>query len=96
MAAYLIAEVTEVMDPTGFDEYRSKVGPVIAKYGGVYRAAGGACDRVEGDWNPGVVVLIEFPSMARAKEWYAADDYRELKELRMRSAKTNLIFTEGL
>ena len=35
MAAYLIAEHI-ITDPAKFEEYRSKVGPMMAKYGGRY------------------------------------------------------------
>jgi len=35
MPAYLIAEHV-VTDATKFEEYRTKVGPMIAKYGGRY------------------------------------------------------------
>jgi uncharacterized protein (DUF1330 family) len=35
MAAYLIAE-HKITDPAKFEEYRIKVGPMIAKHGGRY------------------------------------------------------------
>ncbi|MCI0825277.1 MAG: DUF1330 domain-containing protein, partial [Chloroflexi bacterium] len=35
MAAYVIADI-EVTDPAAFEEYRQKVAPMIAKYGGKY------------------------------------------------------------
>jgi uncharacterized protein (DUF1330 family) len=35
MPAYLIAEHV-ITDATKFEEYRTKVGPMIAKYGGRY------------------------------------------------------------
>jgi len=35
MPAYLIAE-HKITDPIKFDEYRTKVGPMIAKHGGRY------------------------------------------------------------
>jgi hypothetical protein len=35
MPAYIIAEHT-ITDPAKFEEYRTKVGPIIAKHGGRY------------------------------------------------------------
>jgi hypothetical protein len=40
MAAYLIVE-HKIKDPAKFDEYRIKVGPMIAGHGGPYIAKGG-------------------------------------------------------
>jgi uncharacterized protein (DUF1330 family) len=34
--------------------------------------------------------------MARANRWYASDEYRELKALRLRTARTNLVLLDGL
>jgi uncharacterized protein (DUF1330 family) len=39
MAAYLIAE-HKITDPAKFEEYRIKVGPMIAKHGGRYLTKG--------------------------------------------------------
>jgi uncharacterized protein DUF1330 len=41
MPAYLIAEHT-VTDPKKFEEYRVKVGPIIAKHGGRYITKSGS------------------------------------------------------
>ena len=40
MAAYLIAE-HKITDANKFEEYRTKVGPMIAKNGGRYLSQGG-------------------------------------------------------
>ena len=95
MAAYIIAEL-EITDPEAFDEYRAGVPETIEKYGGTYLARGGAIETAEGDWSPKRLVILRFESMARAKEWHASEDYRDLKALRQRSANTNLIMVEGV
>jgi uncharacterized protein (DUF1330 family) len=95
VAAYLVAEITEVLDPAGLEQYRQGVPAVVEQYGGRYLAVGPA-EQHEGEWSPGVLVIIEFPSMQRAREWHDADDYRALKELRMRCARTNLVFVDGV
>jgi hypothetical protein len=40
MAAYLVVEHT-ITDPAKFEEYRARVGPMIAKHGGRYLTKGG-------------------------------------------------------
>lgn len=95
MPAYVIAEL-EVTDPAAFEEYRKGVPATIAAYGGRYIARGGALDALEGGWNPKRMVVLEFPSMDRARAWYSSDEYRPLMQLRQRAAKTRAILLEGL
>jgi uncharacterized protein (DUF1330 family) len=40
-------------------------------------------------------VIIEFPSVARAKEWWSSEEYRPAKAIRQASAVTELIVVEG-
>jgi uncharacterized protein (DUF1330 family) len=95
MAAYLIVDI-EVTDPAAFEEYRQKVPASIAKYGGKYLARGGQFEVLEGSWTPKRVVVLEFESMERAKQWYNSPEYRPLKLLRQKSAITNAIFVQGV
>ena len=82
MAAYLIAEHI-ITDSAKFEEYRTKVGPMIAKHGGRYITKGGTHKLPEGGhWNPERVVIIEFPSMAALNNWYNSPEYQPLIALR--------------
>lgn len=95
MVAYLIGQIEEVTDSAGFNQYREQVGPVLAKYGGRYLAVGQG-ENKEGRWGPATYVLLEFPSLERAQEWYDSAEYRPLKELRQRSARGNIVFLNGM
>ena len=82
MAAYLIAEHV-ITDAAKFDEYRTKVGPMIAGYGGRYLTKGGSHKLPEGGhWQPERVVIIEFPDMDRLNAWYNSPEYAPLIALR--------------
>jgi uncharacterized protein (DUF1330 family) len=94
MPAYFIVDL-EVTDPAGFDEYRQLVPATIQQYGGRYVVRGGAVETLEGDWQPKRVVVLEFPSVEQAKRWYNCEEYRGLKALRFKTAKTRLILVEG-
>jgi uncharacterized protein (DUF1330 family) len=94
MAAYVIADLT-ITDPQGFEAYRQMVPATIAQYGGKYVVRGGRTDTLEGNWDPKRLVIIEFESAERAKQWWACEEYREAKALRQRTANTNLIIVEG-
>lgn len=95
MAAYLIAALTEITDPSGMDEYRMKVGPVVERYGGQYLAAG-LPDVKEGDSQSILAAVIQFPSMEKLQAFYAADDYQQLKSLRQRATRGHVLFLDGL
>ena len=94
MPAIVIADV-EITDPAGFEEYRARVPATIAAFGGRYLVRGGATEVKEGDWSPRRLIVLEFPSLARAREWYASPAYAPLIALRERSARTRLVFAEG-
>ena len=95
MAGYVIVEI-EVTDPVGYEEYKNLAGATVAKYGGKYIVRGGRTEVLEGDWNPKRIVLLEFESAQRAKEWLNCQEYREPRKMRHRTAKTNMIVVEGV
>jgi uncharacterized protein (DUF1330 family) len=51
---------------------------------------------LEGDWPTGRFVILEFPSAARAREWWDSEDYRPAKALRHATASTKMILVEGV
>ena len=95
MAVYVIVNV-RVTDPARYEEYRGKVPATIAHYGGRYLARGGAVEALEGDWQPERLVVLEFESMERFREWYDSPDYAPLKQLRQEAAATQFVIVEGL
>jgi uncharacterized protein (DUF1330 family) len=97
MPAYLIA-AHDIADAAAFDEYRAKVVPMIASYGGRYITKGSGHRFPEGgDWKPERVVIIEFPDMASLERWYNAPEYQPLIALRKASTSERdmLIIIEG-
>jgi uncharacterized protein (DUF1330 family) len=96
MAAYCIFDILKINDAEKVERYRSRVGPVVEKYGGRYLVTGGQIDVLEGDWRPTLPVIIEFPSLEHARRWYASEDYRELKALRLSAVMSNGVIVEGL
>jgi uncharacterized protein (DUF1330 family) len=95
VAAYVISDV-EVLDPALVERYRSLAQDAIAKYGGRYVARGGTIEAVEGGWAPKHIVIVEFPTMERAREWYRSAEYSEALEVRRRALNRRLIFVEGV
>lgn len=94
MVAYVISEV-EPRDTALIDRYRMLAAASIKKYGGRYIVRGGPIEPVEGGWKPCQMVIVEFPSMDRAREWYRSEDYAEALTVRDRALTRRLIFVEG-
>jgi uncharacterized protein (DUF1330 family) len=94
MTAYVIGDV-EILDPAGYEEYRQGVPATIAAYGGRYLVRGGATEVAEGEWTPKRLVILEFESMARAKAWLESPEYRPLRQIRQRCAKSELVVVDG-
>ena len=95
MAAYVIANI-DVKDPERYQDY-IKMSPVsIAKFGGRFVARGGKTDVLEGRWVPKRLVLLEFPSAERAREWWTSDDYAPAKALGQATSYGELVIVEGL
>lgn len=95
MAAYVIAEI-DVTDPVGYEEYRRLGPPTVAAYGGKFVVRGGKVEVLEGDWAPKRLVVLEFESAERAKKWWASKEYSAAKQVRQKSASTNMIVVEGV
>jgi uncharacterized protein (DUF1330 family) len=95
MAAYLIGDV-EVIDAAGFEVYRQQVPATIAAHGGRYLVRGGAIEKLEGVGSPKRCVVLEFPSMAQLKTWWDSPEYKVLRDLRERTARSNIFVTEGV
>src|SRR5437588_11545249 len=95
MSAYVIVEI-DIVDPTGYEEYKKLAGATVEKYGGRYIVRGGAVETLEGDWKPKRIVVLEFESVHRAKEWLNCEAYRELRKMRHRTAKTKMIVVQGV
>lgn len=95
MPAYVIVEV-DVHDPVLYEEYKKLTPGSIVPYGGKFIVRGGAAETVEGDWQPKRIVVLEFPSVEKAKEWWDSPGYREARGIRQRAAHTRMIVVPGV
>lgn len=68
MPAYIIVDV-KIYNSIAYDEYKKPTPASIAAYKGKFIARGGATETLEGDWDPGRVVILEFLSKEQAKQW---------------------------
>jgi len=94
MAAYIVADLN-VHDPEGVQEYRQRVPAVIAQFGGRYLTRGGDMQVLEGDREPSRIVILEFPDMAAARQFYNSPEYADLIPLRQKTCDSNVIIIDG-
>jgi len=95
VASYLIVDI-EITDPERYAEYVAAVPATIARYGGRYLVRGGKTEVLEGSWAPRRVVVLEFATFERAKEWWASEEYRGSRTLRQSASVTNMVLVEGV
>lgn len=94
MAAYVVVDI-DVTDPLGYEEYKRLAGPTVTAAGGRYLVRGGAVEELEGEWPLKRFVILEFGSIAEAKNWWASPAYSVAKGIRQRTARTKMIVVEG-
>ncbi len=94
MSAYLIFDIT-IHDPEKYEEYKKLTPEVVAAYDGKFIVRGGQTEAIEGTWAPKRVVILEFPSAARAKEWWGSELYTKARIIRQSAATTEMILVEG-
>jgi uncharacterized protein (DUF1330 family) len=95
LAAYVIVQI-DIHDAKTYERYKELAPPSITAYGGRYLARGGRTDALEGEWTPSRLVILEFPTMERARAWWASPEYAEAKALRQASASAQMVAIEGL
>jgi len=95
MPAYIIVDVT-ITDPQLYEEYKKLTPASIAAWQGKFIVRGGATETLEGDWQPGRFVMLEFPNAELARQWWHSTEYAPAKNIRQRAASTKMILAEGV
>jgi len=95
MTAFILARV-EITDWDRYKEYVKETPGVVEKYGGRFIVRGGKVETLEGTEEKRRVVLIEFPSFEKAKEFYYSEEYQETKKLRAGAALGQFLAIDGV
>lgn len=94
MKAYIIVDVN-ITDQKRYEDYKKLTPASLVPFGGKFIARGGATTTLEGDWRPGRVVILEFPSAENAKNWWSSESYAPAKAIRQSASETKMILVEG-
>jgi uncharacterized protein (DUF1330 family) len=68
----------------------------LEPFAGKFIVRGGPTEILEGEWQPGRIVILEFPSKQKAKDWWSSAGYAPAKAIRQSASKTNMIVVEGI
>lgn len=94
MKAYVIVEVS-ITDINRYEEYKKLTPATIAAYDGRFIIRGGKTEPLEGNWHPDRIVVVEFPSLEKARQWWHSDEYSQAKAIRAEAAHTKMFIVEG-
>lgn len=95
MTAYAIGFL-KVHDPSWRAEYGARLPAVVARHGGQILAGGGPQEVLEGRPPASdAVVVLAFPDMERARDWYRDPDNAELVTLRQTGSTLDLLLIQG-
>lgn len=94
MPAYLIVRVN-VTDSTRFADYIKAVPQVIGRFDGKYIVRGGDVLTLEGPEEKRRIIVIEFPTLQQARNFYNSDEYTEVRKLRTGAAEGEIIAIQG-
>ncbi|MCU0387414.1 MAG: DUF1330 domain-containing protein [Chitinophagaceae bacterium] len=96
MATYCFFNIKKVHDEQAMDTYRSRVLETVSHFNGKYIVVGGPYELKEGNWQPVYPVIIEFPDLENANNWYHSVMYEPLKNLRISSVEADAVFMQGI
>jgi uncharacterized protein (DUF1330 family) len=94
MAALVIVEVS-IHNHKEYEEYKKQTPAAVAAFDGKFVVRGGQTETLEGNWQPERIVVLEFPTVERAKEWWNSELYTKAKVIRQRTAETKMIVVQG-
>ncbi len=95
MPAYVIVQV-RVEDPVRYENYKKMAAAALATFDGRFLVRGGPVQTLEGEWSPSRLVVLEFPNVERAHQWWSSEAYAPAKRLRQETATTEMILVEGI
>ena len=90
---YMVAGL-HVRDKAGLEKFREMAKPVLEEYGGKVLVRTPSAEAREGK-KTGIVVVLEFESMDKARKFYECEAYQAAKAERDKVSDTDLFLAEG-
>ena len=94
MSAYFISFRDSMKDAARYAAYLQKAGPSLADREARLLVANGALTPLEGECPDGVVI-IEFPDLQAARDWYESPAYQAVIGERLAATEGRAVNVEG-
>jgi uncharacterized protein (DUF1330 family) len=94
MAAYFISFRDAMSDPTLYASYLEKASPTLADRDVRLLVVNGALTPLEGE-RPDGVVILEFPDVQTALDWYHSPAYQAVVGERLAATNGRAVIVEG-
>ena len=91
---YIVADI-HVRDKEGFEKFREMAKPIVEEYGAKVLVRTPNAEAREGK-KTGIVVIIEFVSIDKARKFYESEAYQAAKAVRDKACDTDLFLAEGV
>lgn len=89
----------DIADPEGYEAYRQKGQASVRRYGGRVLsgepAPRGIVETLEGDWDTKRFVILEFPTVQTARDWYGSEEYQAAARHRQATSTGRVLLVEG-
>lgn len=95
MTAYAIAHLRDVDLNAEIVDYIKRIDETLTPFGGHFLIHGMTPEVMEGPWE-GDLVVIAFPDLAAARNWYASPAYQAILALRTDNSRSAAIILDGV
>lgn len=95
MSAFAVGHLTRVEMGPAIVAYLKGIDATLAPFGGKFRVHGDPVELLEGEFR-GDLIVIEFPDMEAARQWYASPAYQAILPLRTGHASGAIFLVAGV
>jgi uncharacterized protein (DUF1330 family) len=92
---YVIAQIN-ITDPEAYQVYVGRVNATLAPFQGSFLVRGGTAEHFEGTPAGQRFVVIQFPTLQNAHDWYGSDEYAPVKRLRQAASVSVQTIVQGI
>lgn len=95
MSAFAVGNLTRVDMGPAIVGYLKGIDATLAPFGGKFRVHGDPVELLEGEFR-GDLIMIEFPDMENARQWYASPAYQAILPLRTGHSSGAIFLVAGV
>lgn len=95
MSAFAVGHLTQVEMGPAIVAYLKGIDATLAPFGGKFRVHGDPVELLEGEFR-GDLIVIEFPDITAARQWYASPAYQTILPLRTGHASGAIFLVAGV